>query len=496
MPTSKDKRIQRPPVIVIMGHIDHGKSTLLDYIRKSNIVSTEAGGITQHIAAYEVVHNDKKITFLDTPGHEAFQQTRKRGVHIADIAILIVSAEDGVMPQTKEALDCILEDGLPYIVAINKTDSSKANIEKTKSSLLENEVYLEGLGGQISYVPISAKTGIGIDELLDTILLTAELENFTGEENAMAEGIVVESHKDPQKGITGTVIIKEGTLNKGEFVACGKALSPVRSLINQNAESVDQITFSSPVAICGWNMIPNVGTLVKAFKNKKDAEEYCRNYKEETSTVKLNSEEMTNSTVIIPIIIKTDVLGTLDAIIHEIQKIKVENIAFKIIDSGTGNIGEADMKNAGGSEGAVVLGFGVGMDAQAEAIRERDSITTKTFTIIYELAEFLKDIAETRRPRIAKEVTTGIAKIMRTFSNNKNHHVVGGKVKEGSIRKGSEVKILRRDEEIGKGIIKELQTQKVKVEEIKEGEEFGMMIDSKMELAEGDSIEAYKVVTE
>lgn len=496
MKTSENKRIERPPVIVIMGHIDHGKSSLLDYIRKSNIVSSEAGGITQHIAAYEVVHNDKKITFLDTPGHEAFQQTRKRGARIADIAILIVSAEDGVMPQTKEALNCILEDGLPYIVAINKIDSPKADVERTKANLSENEIYLEGFGGQISYVPISAKTGAGVDELLDTILLTAEIEEFRGNPDANAEGIVVESHKDPQKGITGTIIIKDGTLGKGEFVACQKALSPVRLLLNQTNEQVSSVTFSSPVSISGWDKIPNVGEMVFSFKNKKDAEEYCRNFVEDQATSINNTDEITNTTVIIPIIIKTDVLGTLDAIVHEIKKIKVENISFKIVDSGTGNISETDMKHAVGNEGTLVLGFGVGVDSQAEALRERDSITTKTFSIIYELAEFLKDIAETRRPRIAKDVITGKAKILKTFSSAKNHHVVGGKVKEGSVLRNGEVRIIRRDEEIGKGIIKELQTQKVKVDEVKEGEEFGMMIDSKMEIAEGDMIEAFKVVTE
>lgn len=498
MTAQTDKNIERPPVIVIMGHIDHGKSTLLDYIRKSNIVAGEAGGITQHIAAYEVEHGGKRITFLDTPGHEAFQETRRRGTHIADIAILIVSAEDGVMPQTKEALNCIIEDGLPYIVAINKIDSPKANVERVKGNLIENEVFLEGMGGQISYVPISAKTGDGVDDLLDTILLTAEVEGFTGNPEMRAEGIIVEAHKDSQKGVTGTIIIKEGTMHKGEYVACRDAYSPIRSILDQNGKQIDSASFSTPVSISGWNAIPDVGAEVKVFANKKEAEAYCAECPTEDASGVTGSYigEVTDTTVIIPIIIKTDVLGTLDAIVHEIKKIHVENVAFKIVDSGAGNISEADMKLAVGTEGTLVVGFGVGTDSQAEALKERDGITSATFKIIYELTEFLQKIAEERRPRLEKEVITGTAKILKTFSSTKTLRVVGGKVKEGSLKKGARVKIMRRNEHVGDGVIKELQTQKVKVEEVRDGEEFGMMIDAKIELAESDHLEAVTIVKE
>lgn len=497
MTKDRNNEIERPPVIVIMGHIDHGKSTLLDYIRKSNIVAGEAGGITQHIAAYEVEHGGKKITFLDTPGHEAFQETRKRGASIADIAILIISAEDAVMPQTKEALDCIRKDGLPFIVAINKIDSNKANVEKTKASLIENEVYLEGMGGQTSYNLISAKTGEGVTDLLDTILLTAEIEDFKGDSEKQAEGIIVESHKDSKKGVTGTIIIKNGTLNVGDFAACKNTISPVRSILDQNGKNIKTATFSTPVSISGWNDIPEVGALVKTFKSKKDAEKYCADCPaNDQKQIDNSANKVTSDTVTIPLILKTDVLGTLDAIIHEIKKIKVENIQFKIVDSGTGNISEADMKHAVGTEGTVVLGFGVGMDTQAEALRERDGIITANFKIIYELSEFLSQIAEQRRPRLEKEQITGTAKVLKVFNAVKSNKVIGGKVKEGQLKKGSDVKILRRNEEIGTGVIKELQSQKVKVDEVKEGEEFGMMLDTKIELAESDHLQAFVITKE
>lgn len=492
MTTEKTKEIERPPVIVIMGHIDHGKSTLLDYIRESNTVDKEAGGITQHIAAYEVSRGDKRITFLDTPGHEAFQATRQRGSDVADIAILIVSAEDGVMPQTKEALECIKESGIPYVVAINKMDSNKADVEKTKNSLLENEVYLEGLGGQISYVPISAKTGEGVDDLLDTILLTAEIEEFTGDPAIPAEGIMVEANKDKQRGITGTIIVKNGTLKKGDFVACQNALSPVRAILDHNGDQLESASFSTPVSISGWTDLPEIGAEIRTFSSKKEAETFCKNCTKENTEVKIGGS--TSNIFSIPLIIKTDVSGTYDAIVHEIKKIKVDGVSFKVVDSSTGNIGEADMKIAAGTPGTIVLGFGVKIDSQAEALRERDGIETKVFSVIYELAEYLEKVAKDRKPVVKVEQVTGRAKILRTFSSKKNHHVIGGKIKEGTLQKGEKVNILRRDEKIDEGVIKELQTQKIKTEEVREGDEFGMMIESKFDIAEGDYIEGFTMV--
>ena len=280
--TSTAKIIPRPPIVVIMGHIDHGKSSLLDYIRKTNIVEGEAGGITQHLSAYEVTHHldqtrkdalaSNRITFLDTPGHEAFSKMRARGAGVADIAILVVSAEDGVKEQTKEALRSIKEAGIPYIIAINKIDKPNANIERTKQNLAENEIYLEGFGGDVPFVPISAKLGTGIPDLLDMMLLVAEMENLTGDTFLPAEGIVVESNIDTKRGTSATLIITNGTLKKGMFILAEESMSPVRAIENFLGKQVSEATFSSPVQITGFDALPSVGSTFRAYANKKDAE--------------------------------------------------------------------------------------------------------------------------------------------------------------------------------------------------------------------------------
>lgn len=286
-PIKTDSKTPRAPVIAVMGHIDHGKSSLLDYIRKTNVIAGEAGGITQHVSAYEVVHKapdgkEHKITFLDTPGHEAFQALRMRGVQIADIAILVVSAGDGVKPQTLDALKCILEAKIPYIVAINKIDLPDANIDRTKQSLAENEIFIEGYGGDIPAVPISAKTGEGIDELLDMMILVADLADLTGESDVTGEGIVLESHLDAKKGIAATLIIRTGTVSQGMFVVAGESISPVRIMENFLGKNIREATFSSPICIIGWDTLPPVGASFKTFGTRKEAESYVQNLKEKT----------------------------------------------------------------------------------------------------------------------------------------------------------------------------------------------------------------------
>lgn len=517
--------IERPPIVVIMGHVDHGKSTLLDYIRKSNIVAGESGGITQHVAAYEIIHKtedgEKCITFIDTPGHEAFSDIRTRGASIADIAILIVSAEDGVKQQTVEAFKAIRESGMPLIVGINKIDSPKADINKTQTSLIENEIYIEGLGGDIPFVEISAKTGVNIPELLDLVLLASELEEFKADPNADAEGFIIEANKDTQKGIIATVIIKNGTLKIGTTIACDNAFSPIRSLENGDGKQVKEATFSAPVRIAGWNESPDLGSSIKVFSNKKDAEKYVQDKliiknkdinkggesldvardkqaeiggeKEKAEDIKEITESNT-ALLRIPIVIKSDVAGSLDAIELQIKKVEVENVEFLIINKSTGNITEADIKQASAREGSIVIGFNVGLGNQAEMLRERDSVTVKTFSIIYDITDYLQTIAEERKPRVETQEILGSAKILRTFSRTKNLQILGGKIKEGTLAVGNKVQIMRRNEEIGKGIIKNLQQQKSEVKEIKDEGEFGAAIETKTELAENDHINAFSIV--
>lgn len=500
MTTETQKMSKRPPVVAILGHIDHGKSTLLDYIRKSNIVSKEAGGITQHISAYEITHNDKehgiqKITFVDTPGHEAFCDVRSRGAGIADIAILIISAEDGVMPQTIEAIQCIKKDKVPFIVAINKIDSNRADIERTKSSLIENEVYIEGYGGDIPVVPISAKTGQGIDDLLSMILLVAEMENLETNTNIKAKGVVVEANKDEKRGISATVIIKDGTLNVGDFVSGFNSIAPVRNIEDTSGNKLDSATSSTPIIIFGWSNLPPVGSTFETFNTKKEAEAHSQEISSKKDTdQKTKNIESREDLAVIPIIIKTDVSGTGEAINFELNKIKTDRVEFNILENTTGIISEADLKLAATNSDTIVVGMGVGMDPRADILRERNGTTVKTFKIIYELVDWLKEIVKERTPKIMIEEIRGNVKVLATFSQTKKVQVLGGKVLSGVISLGNSVRILRRGEKIGNGVIKELQQQRVATKQISEGNEFGASISADVEIAQGDTFEVVAMI--
>ncbi len=501
MQTKKpDNLIKRSPVVVIMGHIDHGKSTLLDYIRKTNVVDDEAGGITQHLGAYEVLHattenKNRKITFLDTPGHEAFCGIRERGAHAADIAVLVVSAEDGVKPQTLEALKCILAEKIPYIIAINKIDKQGANIELTKQSLAENEIYIEGYGGDIPVVPISALRGDGMPELLDMIILVADMQDLKANPDIPAEGVIIEADLDSKKGISATLLIKNGTLESGMYIVADDAISPVRIFEDYQGKTIKKASFSSPVRVIGFNKIPTVGTIFRTCGSKRDAEKMIAEYKpkeKEKKTSKIKDEN--DTTVIIPIIIKADVTGSLDGIKHELNKIKNEKVKIKIVSEGIGNVNENDVKTALSDSNIIIISFNAEPDAKAKSILERSSVNIQSFNIIYKLIEYLKETVISKVPKEYIDQASGTAKILAIFSKNKDKQILGGKVQEGSLSVGSEVKILRRDVEIGRGKIKEIQQKKLKTSEVNEDYEFGCMIESKIEIALGDKIQGFVTV--
>jgi translation initiation factor IF-2 len=494
----------KPPVVVVMGHIDHGKSTLLDYIRKTNIVAKEAGGITQHMGAYQVDHimpdkTVKTITFIDTPGHEAFCTIRERGAESADIAILAVSAEDGVKPQTLDALKNIKAQKLPFIVAITKIDKPNADIDRARQSLAENEIYVEGWGGDVPCIPISAIKGDGIAELLDMILLVADMNNLTTNTNNPLTGSIIESTMDSRKGISATLIIKDGTLSTGTFLVAGKSFVPVRFIENFKGTKIDHATAGMPVRIVGWTEIPPCGISFYAVKTKKEAERAVEeaNIKEreninrttKSHSTKIDAETSENQIVAIPIVIKADVIGSLDGVKYELAKIKHDKVQIKIISEGIGEINENDIKLGLNNPDVLILGFNSTPDKKASAMIERTPVNTKSFSIIYELSNYVKDILAKKIPKEYIEETTGKAKILAIFSKDKDRQVVGGKVESGTLSSGSEVKITRRDGEIGRGKIRELQTKKVRASEVAEGHEFGSLIEAKVEIAVGDRIE-------
>jgi translation initiation factor IF-2 len=488
----------RPPVVVVMGHVDHGKSTLLDYIRKSNIVKNEAGGITQHISAYEVVvkdenDNDRLITFLDTPGHEAFSKMRARGAQAADIAILVVSAEDSVKAQTLEAYKTIIENKIPYIVAINKIDKPNANIEKTKMDLSEKEIYLEGMGGDIPFVLISAKIGTGVKELLDMIILVADLHELKGNPELNASGVIIEAKRDPKRGVSATCVIKDGTLRAGMFVATGEAIVNTRILENFLGKPIKEGTFSSPIRLSGFESMPEVGNIFQSFNTKKEAEIYISELKEKNRNNKIIEELTTTSGKIIPIIIKTDVSGSIEAIEKEMMELNTKDITFKIIGKGVGAINESDLKMGNVNKESIIVGFNTKMDSGAIDLNEALKVKIETFDIIYKLIDWLKVLVEERRPRQETIEVIGAMKILKIFGGTKGKHVVGGKVTTGRIAQGSIVRIVRRDFEIGNGKIVELQVNKLKSKEVFEGSDCGIQVETKIDIAPGDVLEAFQV---
>lgn len=486
----------RLPVVVIMGHIDHGKSTLLDFIRKSNIVEGEVGGITQKMSAYEVLHKDKKITFLDTPGHESFGAIRARGASAADIAILIVSSEDGVKPQTVDAFKAIKKANLPYIVGISKIDKPNANIERTKISLSENEIYVEGYGGDISFVPFSGKSGEGIDDLLDMILLTAEVADFTTDASAPAKAIVIESNRDKNRGISATLIIKDGTLETGAFVVSGPAFSPVRIMENYLNKPIKFAVAGSPVRIIGWSELPQVGGECFMFKNKKEAEAYIEKEKSNETKIKANTspEYSDQEIAVVPILIKADTSGSLEALKYEIGKLQIDRVKLKIVGAGLGDIQENDIKMAAGKIGTLIIGFSVKTEGAAKTIAEKLSLEIHTFDIIYKMTEWLEELAKTKTPRMEIEEQKGAMKVLKIFSVTKDKYVLGCRCESGVINTDDQFKLMRRGSEISRGRIRELQQQKNKVGEVTAGE-CGLMAECKMEIAPGDYLEAvHKVI--
>lgn len=492
----KNSSVSRPPIISVMGHVDHGKSTLLDYIRKSNTVAEEVGGITQRLSAYEVNYklkdgSERKLTFLDTPGHEAFCAIRKRGAKIADSAILVVSGEDGVKPQTLEALGCLKETKTPFVVAINKTDKPTADINRTKQSLAENEIYLEGYGGDVSAVPISAKTGDGVSELIELAILSAELTGLKARLDSPASGIVIETDTDQKHGINATVIITDGSLHAGMCIVAGRSFSPARIMSDSHGLKIKTATVSAPIRIAGFDSVPEVGSKFQSFKTKKEALTFIENLPKEnrpTSSHKKN-DSTDEDPKILPIFLNADFDGSLEAITHEINKIKNNRLNIKIIQKEIGNINEDEVKRAGSKPGTLMLSFNVEIEPKAKLLADRLKVEIQNFKIIYKLTEWLQKAVSDRSPKIATEELAGRAKIARLFSSEKDRYIVGGKMEMGKLILGAEVRIKRREIEIGRGKIKNLQQNKINIQEVTVEKEFGAQIQSPIPIAPGDYLE-------
>lgn len=491
--TNKDAGlIARPPIVVVMGHIDHGKTTLLDFIRKTKITEKESGGITQHIGAYEIEFKGKRITFIDTPGHEAFSKMRSRGARVADVAILVVAADEGVKEQTKEAIRHVKEAEIPFIVAINKIDKPGANPEKIKKELAENEVLIESWGGKIPSVEISAKSGQRVDELLDLILLTAELEELKADPADLASGIIIEAHLDSRRGPVATLIVKNGTLRTGDYIAAGGVGGRVKFLENDRGESLKEAVFSMPALCGGFEKVAQVGE--EFFSHpQKTALENLMAEKIKLTLIEPSSKEAAEGKFL-KIILKADVSGSLEALADSLSALSHEDIGIQLIKKEVGEINESDVKLAE-ALGGVIIGFRVKIPTAIQNYGRERKIEILASDIIYELLEKVKKLMkEAVSPKIQR-LDLGRIKVLAIFRTEKNRMIVGGKVLSGKIEKGAKIEILRNDEIVGAGRPVGLQQDKKEVGEVKEGKECGVLFEGNARIEIGDILNFYREET-
>ncbi len=494
--------VARPPVVTIMGHVDHGKTTLLDYIRKSSVVSGEAGGITQAIGAYSVKCNDKAITFIDTPGHAAFTEMRARGASVTDIVIIIVAADDGIMPQTKEAIDHAKAAGVPIIVAINKIDKPEANIERIMTGLVENGLTPEEWGGDIVTAKISAKTGEGIPELLENILLIAEMQELKANPSRYASGTVIEAKKDDKTGSTATLLIQNGTLRIGDPIVVGNYYGKVRTLKNDLGQNIVEASPSIPVEVTGLSEVPSAGDKFMAFESEKQAkqiaEERLMRSKEKDSNFSGMSLEDLFSRIQegvkeIKVVLKADVNGSLEAVKNSLEKINVEGVKVTVIRGAVGAITESDIVLASASD-AIIIGFNVRGSSKTMDTAKQYGVTVKNYDIIYKAVEEMEAAMKGMLEPVYEEKVTGSLEIRQIFKFSKVGLIAGCHVISGNVKNGEKARIIRDGIVIYNGSIKTLQHEKDQVKEVKKDMDCGLTLENCQDYKESDIIEVYELV--
>ena len=493
----------RSPIVTIMGHVDHGKTSLLDKIRNSNVVSGESGGITQHIGAYEIEHKNSKITFIDTPGHAAFTDMRARGANVTDIVVLIVAADDGVMPQTKEAISHAKSAKVPIIVAINKCDKQDSNPQKIKEQLLSEGLIVEDLSGEIQSVEVSAETGDNIDRLLESIIAQAELSELKANNETFAEATVIEANIDKGRGPLCNIIVTNGKLKVGDIAVAGSEYGKVRAILDDKGKNLDEAVSSMPVQVLGLNEPPEAGDSFVTVESDEKARELC----EIRSQIKINKtlpkkiknldNELTfgsleNNKEILEVVIKADTRGSSEAIIHQLENIKSEKILIKVIHSGVGFINESDVALAFASN-ALLLSFNSSTTKEAKTKAKLGNVTIQNFNIIYELIEFVSDFASGKLKPTYKENFIGKAEVLQIFKVSKIGAIAGCRVIEGSVIKNAKVKVTRNEKTIYDGDILSLKREKNEANEVKSGTECGISVKEFNEFEVGDFIEAFSI---
>ena len=494
--------VERAPVITIMGHVDHGKTTLLDTIRKTNVASGEAGGITQAIGAYQINYNGKRLTFIDTPGHAAFTEMRARGASVTDIVIIIVAADDGVMPQTKEAIDHAKAANVPIIVAVNKMDKPDANPERVLTEMAQNGITPEEWGGDVMFVNISAKTGMGIDDLLERILLISEIEELKANPNRYAKGTVIESKMDKSLGVVATLLIQNGTLRLGDNIVVGNAHGRVRTLKNDRGENLVEADPSMPVTITGLNESPSAGDKFMVFENEKKARsiaeqrkanEKIRNNKTTTS-VSLDDlfSRINSGCKEINVVLKADVKGSEEAVKNSLLKIDVEGVKINVIRSGIGTVTESDIVLASASN-AIIIGFNIRPNNKTMEYAKEKNVDIRLYNIIYKVVEEMEDAMKGQLDPEYEEKVIGTAEVRKLFKFSKVGTIAGSYVTDGIIKRDAKARIIRDGVIVYDGNINSIAREKDQVKEVKQGLECGITIENFNDIKEKDIIEAYEI---
>ncbi len=497
--------ITRPPVVCVMGHVDHGKTSLLDAIRQTNVTSREAGGITQHIGAYTVDVKDQRITFLDTPGHEAFTAMRMRGAQSTDIAILVVAADDGVMPQTVEAINHAKAAEVEIIVAINKIDKPSANIDRVKQEMSEYELIPEDWGGSTVFVPVSAHTKEGIKELLEMILLTSEVKELKANPNRHARGLIIEAELDKGKGPVATVLVQKGTLHVGDTVAAGSSYGKVRAMMDDKGRRVKEAGPSTPVEILGLNDVPNAGEVLVGTENEKEARSFAETFisegknklledtKAKLSLDDLFSQIKAGNIKELPIIVKADVQGSVEAVKQSLMKLSNEEVMVKVIHGGVGTINESDVSLAATSN-AIIIGFNVRADVTAKSIADREKVDMRLYKVIYQAIEDVESAMKGMLDPVFEEQIIGHAVIRQTFKASGVGTIAGSYIMDGKFQRGCSVRITRDGDKIYEGPLVSLKRFKDDVKEVATGYECGLVFEKFNDVKEDDMIEAYAMV--
>lgn len=495
----------RPPVVCVMGHVDHGKTSLLDAIRNTNVTRGEAGGITQHIGAYVVDINDQKITFLDTPGHEAFTAMRMRGANATDIAVLVVAADDGVMPQTVEAISHAKAAGVEIIVAINKIDKPSANIERVKQELSEYELIPEDWGGSTAFVPVSAKTGEGIEDLLEMILLTAEVCELKANPDREARGLVIEAQLDKGKGPVATILVQKGTLHVGDFIAAGACSGKVRAMMDDKGRRVKEAGPSTPVEILGLGDVPNAGEVLMSFESDKEAKNFAgafvsenKNRLLEESKSKLSLDNLFDQIQAsdlkeLPIIVKADVQGSVEAVKQSLVKLSNDEVVVRVIHGGVGAINESDVSLASTSN-AIVIGFNVRPDTTAKQLAEQEGVDLRLYRVIYQAIEDVEAAMKGMLDPIFEEKVIGHAEVRQLFKASGVGTIAGSYILDGIFQRNCKVRITREGEQVYEGELASLKRFKDDVKEVKAGYECGLVFNNFNDVKEEDQVEAYIMV--